>query len=66
MKTLLTQSAKTAIQHDKELKEYYQRRTLMGKSKKSTINVVRNKLIYRMFAVIKRQTPFINQYQKTT
>ena len=65
MKTLLTQSAKTAIQHDKELKEYYQRRTQMGKSKTSTINVVRNKLIHRMFAVIKRQTSFIPQYQKT-
>lgn len=64
MKTLLTQSAKTAIQHDKELKEYYERRTQMGKSKKSTINVVRNKLIHRMFAVIKRQTPFIPKYQK--
>jgi transposase len=65
MKSLLTQSAKTAIQHDKELKEYYERRTQMGKSKTSTINVVRNKLIHRMFAVIKRQTPYMTQYQKT-
>ncbi len=65
MKTLLTQSAKTAILHDKELKQYYQRRTEMGKSKKSTINVVRNKIIHRMFAVIKRQTPFVKQYLKT-
>jgi transposase len=65
MKTLLTQSAKTAIQHDKELKEYYQRRIEMGKSKKSTINIVRNKIIHRMFAVIKRQTPFIETYLKT-
>jgi hypothetical protein len=65
MKTLLTQSAKTAIQHDKELKDYYQRRTEMGKSKLSTINVVRNKIIQRMFAVIKRQTPFVEQYLKT-
>jgi transposase len=65
MKTLLTQSAKTAIQHDKELKKYYQRRIEMGKSKKSTINVVRNKIINRMFAVIKRQTPFVEQYLKT-
>lgn len=65
MKSLLTQSARTAIQHDKELKEYYERRTQMGKSKTSTINVVRNKLIHRMFAVIKRQTPFITQYPKT-
>lgn len=65
MKTLLTQSAKSAIQYDKELKEYYQRRTEMGKSKLSTINVVRNKIIHRMFAVIKRQTPFVEQYLKT-
>jgi transposase len=65
MKTLLTQSAKTAIQHDKELKQYYQRRTEMGKSKKSVINVVRNKIIHRMFAIVKRQTPFIEQYIKT-
>jgi transposase len=65
MKTLLTQSAKSAIQYDKELKDYYQKRTAMGKSKKSTINVVRNKIIHRMFAVIKRQTPFIEQYLKT-
>lgn len=65
MKTLLTQSAKTAIQHDKELKDYYQRRTEMGKSKRSTINVVRNKIIHRMFAVIKRQSPFIEQYLQT-
>ena len=65
MKTLLTQSAKTAIQYDKELKDYYQRRTQMGKSKLSTINVVRNKIIHRMFAVIKRQTPFTEEYLKT-
>lgn len=65
MKTLLTQSARTAIQHDPELREYYQRRTQLGKSKKSTMNVVRNKLIHRMFAVIKRQTPYENRFLKS-
>ena len=65
MKTLLDQSAKTAIQHDKELKSFYQRRIAIGKSKKSTINIVRNKILYRMFAVIKRQTPFIENYLQT-
>ena len=64
MKTLLTQAAKTAIQHDKELKLYYLRRTEIGKSKRSTMNVVRNKIIHRMFAVIKRQTPYINEQLK--
>ena len=62
MKSLLDLSAKSAIQHDKELREYYLKRTEGGKSKMSTINVVRNKILYRMFAVIKRQTPFLENY----
>ena len=65
MKTLLDQSAKSAIQYDKELREYYLRRTADGKSKMSTINIVRNKILSRMFAVIKRQTPFIENYLQT-
>lgn len=62
MKTLLDLSAKTAIQYDKELREYYLRRVADGKSKMSTINIVRNKILFRMFAVIKRQTPFSENY----
>lgn len=62
MKTLLDLSAKSAIQYDKELREYYLRRTADGKPKMSTINIVRNKILYRMFAVIKRQTPFSENY----
>ncbi|HEX7905952.1 MAG TPA: IS110 family transposase [Chitinophagaceae bacterium] len=62
MKSLLDLSAKSAIQYDKELREYYLKRTEAGKSKMSTINVVRNKILYRMFAVIKRQTPFLENY----
>ena len=62
MKTLLDLSAKSAIQHDKELREYYLRRIADGKSKMSTINIVRNKILFRMFAVIKRQTPYSENY----
>jgi len=62
MKSLLDLAAKSAIQYDKELKDYYLKRTAIGKSKMSTINVVRNKIIHRMFAVIKRQTPFVENY----
>jgi transposase len=65
MKSLLDLAAKSAIQHDKELREYYLRRTSAGKPKMSTINVVRNKIIYRMFAVIKRQTDFVQEYTRT-
>jgi transposase len=62
MKTLLDLSAKSAIQYDKELREYYLKRVASGKSKMSTINIVRNKILYRMFAIVKRQTPFVNDY----
>jgi transposase len=62
MKSLLDLSAKSAIQYDKELREYYLRRTSDGKSKMSTINIVRNKILYRIFAVVKRQTPFVENY----
>jgi transposase len=65
MKSLLDLSAKSAIQYDKELREYYLKRIEGGKSKMSTINVVRNKILYRMFAVIKRQTPFLENYLQT-
>ena len=62
MKSLLDLSAKSAIQYDKELREYYLKRTEAGKSNMSTINVVRNKILYRMFAIIKRQTLFTENY----
>jgi transposase len=62
MKTLLDLSAKNVIRYDQEIKTYYERRVAEGKSKMSTINVIRNKMIYRMFAVIKRQTPFVEGF----
>ena len=58
MKSLLEQAARSAIQYDPELKAYYQRRIQHGKGKRSTLNIVRNKIIYRMFAVIGRGTPY--------
>jgi len=64
MKSLLDQSARCAIVWDKELKAYYGRRIDERANKMSTINIVRNKIIYRMFAVVKRQTPFTEEYKK--
>jgi transposase len=58
IKTLLDRGASSAIQHDPEMKTYYNRRLAEGKSKRSTLNIIRAKLIARMFAVIKRQTPY--------
>lgn len=63
IKSLLNLSASSAIQADPELKAYYQRRVENGKSKMSTLNIVRNKIVHRIFAVIKRGTPYVTLYQ---
>jgi len=57
-KTLLNLAASAAIQHDPELKAYYQRKVAEGKPRMCCLNSVRAKLVARMFAVIKRQTPY--------
>lgn len=59
LKSLLDLGAKVAIQHNTEIQLFYERRLDMGKSKMSTINIVRNKLVARMFAVIRRGTPYV-------
>lgn len=50
----------SAIQHNPEMKAYYQKRIAEGKNKMSTINIIRNKLISRVFAVVKRKTPYVD------
>jgi len=59
LKTKLHLCAIVAIQHDAEIKKYYERKVNEGKNKMSVINAVRNKLVHRITAVVKRQTPFI-------
>jgi transposase len=58
IKTLLSMGASSAIQHCQEMKQYYQRRLAEGKKKMSCLNIIRAKLVARMFAVIKRQSPY--------
>lgn len=60
IKSLLFLCANNAVQNDPELKAYYQRRLEEGKSKMSTLNIIKNKLIARVFAIAKRQTEFVN------
>jgi transposase len=60
IKALLFLCANVAVQYDQELKTYYQRRLKEGKSKMSTLNIVKNKLISRVFAVVKRQTEYVD------
>jgi len=60
LKSLFDMCAKSAIQYNPEIKMYYKKRIEQGKNKKSTINVVRNKLLSRIFAVVNRKTPYVN------
>ena len=59
IKSLLDLCAKVAIQHNQEMKIYYNKRIESGKNKMSTINIIRNKLLARIFAVIQRNSPYI-------
>lgn len=63
IKTLLTMCAISSIQHNSEMKLFYERRVASGKNGMSTINIIRNKLIARMFKVVQRKTPYINIHQ---
>jgi len=45
------------------MKIYYQKRLQEGKSKMSALNIVRNKLISRMFAIAKRGTPYVDIHE---
>ena len=60
IKAILTNAAKAAIQHNPELRIYYQKRIDQGKHKKIVTNIIRNKLISRVFAAVKRGTPYVN------
>lgn len=63
MKSLLTMGAINAMRTDMELKTYYQKKIAEGKAKMCVINIIRNKLVARAFAVIKRGTPFVVLFQ---
>jgi transposase len=61
-KSLLSNCAVNAIANNAEMRQYYQRRVEEGKSKMSTINIIRNKLLSRIFAVVNRGTPYVDTY----
>jgi transposase len=63
IKTMLNMAAVAAIRIKGEHKEYYNRRVKNGKSKMSTLNIIRNKLLYRVFAVVNRGTPYVDLYK---
>lgn len=63
MKSILSLGALQAIRNDAEMKLYYRRKVDQGKNKMLVLNAVRNKLLQRIFAVVKRETPYVKLAQ---
>jgi len=61
IKSVLHLGALSAIRLDNDLGIYYRRKVEEGKNKMSVLNAVRNKIIHRIFAVIRNQTLYQNR-----
>jgi len=55
IKRLLHMAAMRAIQLDNDLKKYYIRKVKQGKNKMLVLNAIRNKIIHRIFAMVKSE-----------
>ena len=60
VKRLLFNGANTAANYDLEIKAYYKRKKEQGKHHMTIMNAIACKLVARVFAVIKREEPFVN------
>lgn len=59
MKSTLSMCVSSALIHDPELSKYYNRKLSEGKEKGIVLNAMKNKIIQRVFAVVKRKKPYI-------
>lgn len=59
MKKMLHLAALSSAFTDSEMIAYFKKRTSEGKSKMCTLNIIRNKILARVFAVIKRGTGYV-------
>jgi transposase len=63
LKKLLHLASMAAIKADRELRAFYNRKVAEGKNKMLVLNAIRNKILQRLVAVIKRDTLFQGEYQ---
>jgi transposase len=63
LKKLLHMASMAAISSDKELKAFFERKVAEGKNKMLVLNAIRNKILHRLLAVIKRNSPFQSEYE---
>lgn len=57
---IITMAARSAVLYNPEMKEYMERKKKEGKHYNCVLNAVKNKLVARAFAVVKRQTPYVD------
>jgi transposase len=65
VKALFHNGAMSAIQHAKDIKDYYQRKVADGKHEMLVINNVCNKLVHRIFACVSRREKYKEIYTPT-
>jgi len=58
MKSILSMCVSAAMVHDPHLSMYYNRKLAEGKEKGVVLNAMKNKIIKRVFAVVKRKSPY--------
>jgi transposase len=63
LKADLSMAAKASVQHDQEMKEYYERRVAMGKKHMAIMNEVKFKLVLRMFAVVNKGSFYVKNHK---
>jgi transposase len=63
LKTLLHMCAVGSISRKGELQDFYLRKLGQGKNKMSVLNAIRNKLIHRVFAVVRDGVMYQKNYQ---
>ncbi len=60
MKASLDLCARSSIQHNTEMEIHYEKRVAQGKNKMSTMNIIRDKLLSRIFAVVNGNEPYVD------
>lgn len=62
LKSLFHLAAMSAIRSKGEIQDYYNRKVADGKNKMLVLNAVRNKIIHRIYAVIRRGEKYNKNY----
>ena len=61
LKKLLHMGARSIVQHNAEMRTYYERKLKEGKPELSVINAVKNKMVLRVAAVINNQRAYVDK-----